>query len=104
MPYDNAFRDCKSKEISVFTVVSLLTGITEIKLDVLELFELMRKLKTKAGTARLKCTQAVSQIHTLMTQPIHACYQAVVSDIKRSNAAVDVMLNLLVIALTADVQ
>ena len=47
---------------------------------------------TMAGTARLKCTQAVSQIHTPMIQPLHACRQAVLSDVKRSRAAVNIVI------------
>ena len=58
----------------------------------------------KQGTTRLKCTQAVSQIHTLMTQPLHACRQAVLSDIKRPRATVDEMLNLLAITALVAVQ
>ena len=49
------------------------------------------KFAAKAGTARLKCTQAVSQIHTLMTQPLNACRQALLSYTKRSHAAVNVV-------------
>ena len=60
--------------------------------------------RTKVGTIRFKCMQAASQIRTLMTQPLHACRQAVLSGIKRPHAAMDVMLNLLAIALVADVQ
>ena len=43
-------------------------------------------------------------MHTVMTPPFHASRQAVLSDIKRSHATVDVMLNLVAIASVADVQ